>query len=48
MKFVSNFIFYFFIQKIFHFINIFLKCIFWQIYKEIVENQDLYRNKVDF
>ena len=25
-----------------------IKCILWQIFNEIVDNQDLYRNKDDF
>ena len=29
-------------------LSISVKCIFWQIWNEIVENQDLYRNKDDF
>ena len=27
---------------------IYVKCFFWQIFNEMVENQDLYRNKDDF
>ena len=30
------------------FISISVKYIFWQISNEMVENQDLYRNKYDF
>ena len=30
------------------FIIISVKCILWRIFKEIIENQDLYRNKDDF
>ena len=30
------------------FMKISVKCIFWQICKEIVENQDFYRNRDDF
>ena len=36
------------IQKILHFISISVKYILWQIFNEIVDNQDLYRNKDDF
>ena len=36
------------IQKILHFISIPVKCILWQIFNKIVDNQDLYRNKEDF
>ena len=32
---------YFFISKILNFITIPVKCIFWQIFKEIVANKDL-------
>ena len=39
---------YFFIQNILYFISKSVKCILWQILNEIVENQDLYRNKDDF
>ena len=28
--------------------NTFVKCIFWEILNEIVENHDLYRNRDDF
>ena len=28
--------------------SLYVKCIFWQIWTEIVENQDLYRNKNDY
>ena len=31
-----------------YFISISVICIFWWIFKEILENQDLYRNKGDF
>ena len=33
--------------KILHFISISVKCILWQKFNEIVENQDLCRNKDD-
>ena len=33
--------------KIFYFIDMTVKCIFWQIKNKIVENQDSYRNKID-
>ena len=36
------------IQKILHFISISVKCRLWQIFNEIVENKDYYRNKDDF
>ena len=36
------------IQKILHFISISVICKLWQIFNEIVNNQDLYRNKNDF
>ena len=39
---------YFFIQNILYFVSKSLKCILWQIFKEIVDNQDLDRNKDDF
>ena len=39
---------YFFIQNILYFVSKSVKCILWQILNEIVENQDLYRNKEDF
>ena len=35
-------------SKDFTFLSISVKCILWQIFNEIVENQDLYRNKDDF
>ena len=37
---------YVFNEKDFRSVSV--KCISWQIYNEIVENQDLYRNKDDF
>ena len=39
--------FFFFNEKDLYFISISIKCIFWQIFKEIVENKDLYRKKDD-
>ena len=36
------------IQKILHFISISVKCILWQIFNEIVDNQDLCWNEDDF
>ena len=38
----------FFIQNILYFVSKFVKCILWQKINEIVDNQDLYRNKDDF
>ena len=35
------------IQKILYFISIPVKCILKQVFNEIVDNQDLYRNKDD-
>ena len=37
-----------FIQNTLYFVSKSVKCILWQIFNEIVENQDLYRNKDDF
>ena len=39
---------YFFIQNILYFVSKSVKCILCQILNEIVDNQDLYRNKDDF
>ena len=39
---------YFFIKNILHVVSKSLKCILWQIFYEIVDNQDLYRKKDDF
>ena len=39
---------YFFIQNILYFVSKSVKCILWQIFNEIIDNQDLYRNKDDF
>ena len=39
---------YFFISNILYFVSKSVKCILWQIFNEIVDNQDLYRNKDDF
>ena len=36
------------IQNILHFISIYVKCILWQIFNEIVENKGFYRKKDDF
>ena len=36
------------ILKILHLISISVKCTLWQIFNEIVDKQDLYRNKADF
>ena len=38
----------FLIQNIFYFKSKSVKCILWQIFNEIIDNQDLYRNKDDF
>ena len=38
----------FFIQNILYFVSKSVKCILWQIFNEIIDNQDLYRNKDDF
>ena len=40
-------IIFFYIQNI-YFVNKSVKCILWQIFNEIVDNQDLYWNKDDF
>ena len=39
---------YFLIQNILYFVTKSVKCILWQIFNEIVDNQDLYRNKDDY
>ena len=39
---------YFFIKNILYFVSKSVKCILWQIFNEIVDDQDLYRNKDDF
>ena len=39
---------YLFIQNILYFVSKSVKCILWQIFNEIIDNQDLYRNKDDF
>ena len=38
---------YFFIQNILYFVSKSVKCILWQIFNEIADNKDLYRNKED-
>ena len=38
----------FFFQNILYFVSKSVKCILWQIFNEIIDNQDLYRNKDDF
>ena len=38
----------FIIQNILYFVSKSVKCILWQIFNEIIDNQDLYRNKDDF
>ena len=38
----------FFISNILYFVSKSVKCMLWQIFNEIVDNQDLYRNKDDF
>ena len=42
---MENSVTIFLIKKILYFRSISVKCIFLQIFNEIVENQDLYRNK---
>ena len=39
---------YFFIQNILYFVSKSVKFILWQIFNEIVDNEDLFRNKEDF
>ena len=39
---------YFFIQNILYSVRKSVQCLLWQIFNEIVDNHDLYRNKDDF
>ena len=47
-KFYKQNFFYFLIWNMLYFQSKSVKCMLWQIFNEIVDNQDLYRNNDDF